>query len=195
MMGAVVVSPGARPEEAARIAEIYAAAFDRKLRPFCGGPAEAAAFLAPHLNADRALVARAGGRVVGVAGLKEGGRGLFTPGLGAFRRAFGLFGVLRGVAMAVLERAERADSLLLDGVAVDAEVRGRGVGAALLAAAEETARDLDKSWVRLDVVDTNPRARRLYERLGYDAVRTTGVGPLRLVFPFDAVTEMRKAVS
>ena len=80
----------------------------------------------------------------------------------------------------------------MDGIAVDAAAWGRGIGTRLLDAICDHARDLDKTSVRLDVIDTNPRARTLYERRGFVTVRTEGVGPLRAIFSFRAVTTMRK---
>jgi len=45
--------------------------------------------------------------------------------------------------------------------------QGRGVGTAIIAAAEQLARDWGYSAIGLGVGPDNPRARRLYERLGY----------------------------
>jgi RimJ/RimL family protein N-acetyltransferase len=38
--------------------------------------------------------------------------------------------------------------------------------------------------VRLDVIDTNRRARALYERLGFAVEKTDDIGLLRFVFGF-----------
>lgn len=65
------------------------------------------------------------------------------------------------------------------------ELRGRGIGAELVDAAERLARERGHERMSLSVsLDGNPVARRLYERLGYvDAgvphVRTSGVIRLR----------------
>ena len=45
-------------------------------------------------------------------------------------------------------------------------------------------------WVRLDVIDSNWRARALYERQGFLATRTESLGLLRLLFGFSASTTM-----
>jgi ribosomal protein S18 acetylase RimI-like enzyme len=47
------------------------------------------------------------------------------------------------------------------------ELRGLGIGAHLIAAAEERMRERGVHTVELAVEDDNPRARALYERLGY----------------------------
>ncbi|MGW5361781.1 N-acetyltransferase family protein [Actinopolymorpha pittospori] len=50
-----------------------------------------------------------------------------------------------------------------------AEMRGRGIGTALIRSAEDRARERGFQWIGLGVADDNPSAARLYERLGYDA--------------------------
>jgi ribosomal protein S18 acetylase RimI-like enzyme len=52
-------------------------------------------------------------------------------------------------------------------VAVRRDRWGRGIGAALLAAAEQWAQRRGLGQMRLDVYEFNTRARALYERLGY----------------------------
>jgi len=50
------------------------------------------------------------------------------------------------------------------------EHRGKGYGTALLAVAEQLARDTRRRGLSIIVADTNTGARRLYERCGYRAV-------------------------
>src|SRR5215210_3299225 len=89
----------------------------------------------------------------GEGGGAEGGRG--GTGRGGGRGAGG--GVKRSAAHAgEIKR-----------MYVVPEARGRGVGAALLAALEELARDLGYAVVRLDTGAKQPRAQRMYLRAGY----------------------------
>jgi RimJ/RimL family protein N-acetyltransferase len=46
--------------------------------------------------------------------------------------------------------------------------------------------------VRLDVIDTNPRARALYERKGFVATGEQKLGPLKPVFGFSSATTLIK---
>jgi GNAT superfamily N-acetyltransferase len=50
-----------------------------------------------------------------------------------------------------------------------ADRRGRGIGTALIRSAEDRARERGFRWLGLGVADDNPRAARLYARLGYAA--------------------------
>lgn len=57
-----------------------------------------------------------------------------------------------------------------------ADLRGRGIGTALIRSAEARAREQGFRWLGLGVSDDNPRAARLYERLGYqEGIRYTAV--------------------
>jgi ribosomal protein S18 acetylase RimI-like enzyme len=57
--------------------------------------------------------------------------------------------------------------------------RRRGVGAMLMAAAEDAARDGGAMDIRLTVIAENDPARRLYERLGYELFAIRYRRPLR----------------
>src|SRR5689334_9973323 len=52
-------------------------------------------------------------------------------------------------------------------IAVTKAGEGRGVGRALMAAAERWAEDAGYPWLTLHVFEGNDRARRLYEKAGY----------------------------
>jgi len=173
---------------------VYCAALHAKLTPFLGPVDRAARFLARGWQPDRGFVARQEDTILGIAGFRHAKRGLFDVGLRDFWAEYGLSGPLRGIALAVTERPERRDTLCLDGLAVAKAARGQGIGTRLLAAVCDHAKALGKSFVRLDVIDTNPRARALYEREGFRATKTMGVGPYRLILPFRSTTIMTKPV-
>jgi ribosomal protein S18 acetylase RimI-like enzyme len=76
----------------------------------------------------------------------------------------------RSEAKAVLDFNLRRDAAWLWLVSVDPAYRGRGVGPALMRSAELDALARDHRVIELAVNNVNPRARALYERLGYRAV-------------------------
>jgi ribosomal protein S18 acetylase RimI-like enzyme len=172
---------------------IYVQALFQKLRPFFGTADQAVDFLAPHLRPDRAITAMDGGRLLGIAGFRLDGTGLLEPGWPDFRSRYGVFGgALRIAGLSLLEKPEDARTLAMDGIAVAHAARGRGAGTALLAGICDIARANGKQAVRLDVIDTNPRARALYERNGFAADKVTQLGPLSRLFGFSAATTMVK---
>jgi ribosomal protein S18 acetylase RimI-like enzyme len=80
-----------------------------------------------------------------------------------------LIDVLRvdGEAMALIEMAPKPDHLLIVNVAVAPTYQGKGYGSALMAHAEEVARSLNLSEIRLYTNALFAENLRLYSRLGY----------------------------
>lgn len=76
---------------------------------------------------------------------------------------------------------EEDQSYYVCGMAVDAEHRGRGIGTALLAEAEKTCRALGLGKLSLIVFEQNARAKRLYEREGYEEKMRRPVVPHPLI--------------
>jgi GNAT superfamily N-acetyltransferase len=68
-------------------------------------------------------------------------------------------------------------------LAIEREAEGRGVGRALMGAAESWAASRGHRLLTLNVFDANHRARRLYERLGYLPDTTKLVKVLRSAPP------------
>jgi GNAT superfamily N-acetyltransferase len=72
-----------------------------------------------------------------------------------------------GEAVALIEMAPKADHLLIVNVAVAPNYQGKGYGSALMAHAEEVARSLNLSEMRLYTNALFAENLRLYSRLGY----------------------------
>lgn len=195
MISETTIQLGIREDQAAAATALYCEAFREKLAPFLGDQDRAARFLMTGLAPDRAFLAMKGNQVVGIAGFKVDGKGLYEPGFRLFFAEYGLSALIRIGGLLLLERAESPDVLLMDGIAVSSSARGQGIGTRLLQAIEAHARQLGKKSIRLDVVDTNPGARRLYERHGFEARKTVGTGVLGRLFLFRASTDMRKSLA
>ncbi|MGW0534045.1 GNAT family N-acetyltransferase [Streptomyces sp. NPDC003032] len=193
--GPVTVLRGVPAGAGRRAAELYWEAFGRKLGPALNPPDKAVPFIAAHLDGDRAVCALLDGQLVGLAGYQLGGRSLTGGSAAAVLRAYGhVRGLHRLLLLALFERRPAPRQLVMDGIAVDARMRGRGVGSLLIEEVATLAAEAGCREIRLDVIDTNPRARALYERRGFTAVRTERTPYLRALLGFGAVTTMRRAV-
>ncbi|KUL63351.1 MULTISPECIES: GNAT family N-acetyltransferase [unclassified Streptomyces] len=194
--GPVTVRRGLPAGAERRAAELYWEAFGRKLGPALDPPDKAVPFIAAHLNADRAICALLDGRLVGLAGYQHDGRAFTGGSAHAVLREYGhLRGLPRLLLLALFERRPAPGQLVMDGIAVDRDLRGRGVGRLLIEEVAAVAAERGCRQVRLDVIDTNPRARALYERLGFTAVRTERTPYLRRLLGFGAVTTMHRPVA
>ncbi|QGV77040.1 GNAT family N-acetyltransferase [Streptomyces ficellus] len=193
--GPVTVQRGVPAGAEWRAAELYWDAFGRKLGPALNPPDKAVSFLATHLNADRAVCALLDGQLVGLAGYQLGGRALTGGSASDVLRAYGrVRGLHRLLLLTLFERHPAPGQLVMDGIAVDPGIRGRGVGSLLIEEVAAVAAEHDCREIRLDVIDVNPRARALYERRDFTAVRTEHTPYLRGLLGFGAVTTMRRPV-
>jgi GNAT superfamily N-acetyltransferase len=155
-------------------------------------PDKAIEMLAEAFNPKSSIVARASdGQLLGVAGYKTPKSAFVAIDFDCLKRHFGIVGAIsRGTILSLLDRHPEAGTLLMDGIFVAERARGQGVGALLIGAIKQKARENGCPYVRLDVIDTNPRARQLYEREGFRAVANRNLGPLRHLFGFRRATTM-----
>jgi ribosomal protein S18 acetylase RimI-like enzyme len=193
----IEISIGFPEAQRAVAARLYDEAFHRKLAPMVPDAVRRQAMLAECLDPERALVAMEADRVIGLAGFHHDGRSLTgAGGWSTLMSHLGLWGALRAAAgFALFERSPQPGELLMDGICVASEARGRGVGTTLLRGIFDHAALVGVDHVRLDVIDTNPRARALYEREGFIAAETTEVGWLSGTFGFSSATTMVKTLS
>lgn len=178
------------------VAALYWEAFGRKLGPALGPDDAGRAFLARHLNHDRGIVVlgRDGREVLGVAGYQLGARALLGGTAGDVLAQYGrVRGLPRLALLALLERTAASCELVMDGICVAPQARGGGIGGRLLDEVAAVAGEEGCHRIRLDVIDVNPRARALYERNGFTAVRTHRTPYLRAMMGFGAVTTMHRA--
>lgn len=107
-------------------------------------------------------------------------------------------------ALGVLWRGLRTEAVIcppnkqaaiLCNLGVDESRRGLGLGSRLIAALEERAKSFGHEVVELDVAANNPKAKALYERLGYQD-KHIKASKLRSTYGFvPSHTRMRKSLS
>lgn len=178
----------------AEAVQLYWQAFGGKLGRVMGPEPLALRFLARVLRGDHAIVALdAKGALLGMAGFKTPA-GSFAGGeMADVLAIYGRLGsAWRLPLLWMLGHEVDNDRFLLDGICVARSARGRGIGSALMQAIEAEAVARGYEQVRLDVIDSNWRAKALYLRLGYAVEKTDDIGLLRFAFGFRSATTMVK---
>ena len=175
-------------------AEIYYHAFRAKLTPIIGGSEMAMIMLANGFEADLGLTAFVGGHVVGIAGVHHQQRQFVRWRFADLAQHFGFLSASWRYGIASLfTRSPKSGELVMDGIAVTSAMRGRGIGTRLLEAVVAFGQAHHYDTVRLDVVNTNPDARRLYERFGF-VPTVTHCYPFMRPFGFTSLTTMIKSI-
>lgn len=180
----------------ATAARLYEDAFGSKFAVAIPAGENRTALLEDSLNLAYAFGAVADNELVGLAGYKTADGSLtdrmdyqlLTKHAGLWR------GTWAALVFGFYERSLQPDQLLMDGIVVGSALRGQGVGTCLLDKLARFAKAEGFRSVRLDVIDTNPHARRMYERNGFRATRTEKFGYLRWFFGFGASTTLERDV-
>jgi len=187
-----MIQPGFPDQMRDSAAKLYDAAFGPKLSIAIPDPAKRIAILSQGIQPNFSFAALHKGQVVGLAGFKTS-QGSFTGGItiGLLMETLGRMGALRAIIiLGLFERKLARGQLLMDGIAVSPEMRGSGIGTNLLQRLIQFARDEGYHAIRLDVIDTNPAARRLYQRIGFVPVETVRFTYLKWLLGFEAATQM-----
>lgn len=188
-------------EQVEQAAEIHYDAFKYKVKYlllFTGSRKKAVSFLTRALTIRNGLYVLKADRVIGIVGLQRDKEAYIDATFRLFKKTFGLFGASwRFVAFKAYKffvGSPEVHELRIDWLAVSGEARGLGVGSYLLQKVQEIASDMGKTNLVLEVVDTNPQARKLYERIGFVHTDTKKFGLITSKAGFKALHYMNKSI-
>jgi len=176
---------------------LYDQAFGQKLSVAIGKSADREPLFIKGLQLEYAIGAISENQLVGLAGFQTAD-GSLTNGiqysdllaqLGLFKSLWAL------IIFSLYHREPRTSELVMDGIVVDANARGLGIGSALLKQVQQLAQDKGYQTVRLDVIDINPRAQKLYERMGFKSIKTESYPYLKGLLGFSGSTTMQFIIS
>ena len=167
-------------------AELYEIAFGEKFSMAIPNHGDRIKLIRDSLMKDYAITAFDKDRLIGIAGYHTPS-GSLTGGMTA-SRIFKLLGIVNGIRacliMSFYDRKPSTGELIMDGIAVHPDYRGRGIGTELLNRIVSYASENGYMSVRLDVIDTNSEARKLYERFGFRVVKKENYSLLKPVLGF-----------
>ena len=170
----IAVEHGLPDEMRDQAVDIFEDAFGSKMRMAVRDRDKRLEFMRRTYVAEHAIIARRGDQLLGLAGLSTRDAPYSGGLMGSswdprpYRDLLGWAGASWAVwGLRLADHRPKADEIYVDGIAVAPEARGLGIGTRLLDETKEIAREQGKRYVRLDVIDTNPRAQALYARQGY----------------------------
>lgn len=174
----VSVEQGLPPELVEAAARLVYAAFREKLMPILGNDASAIAPIESSLNPRSCLCAVENGELLGVLALRTASAGFLNPSLNDLQARYGFWaGAIKAMQLSLLEHSPEPKELYIEAIAVADRARGKGIGTQLVEEAIAFASQQGLERVTLQVVDTNPRALKLYERLGFQVEKRSRAWP------------------
>ncbi len=197
----VTIEHGLPDELRGQAVEVFEEAFGEKMRTVVRDADKRREFMRRSIVAQNCLIARRGDELLGMAGLSSKGAPHAGGLMGSswdvrpYRDVLGWVGAMWAVwGTRMADHRPKADEIYVDGIAVAPAFRGLGNGTRLLDATTEIARANGKRFVRLDVIDRNPRAQALYERLGYRVTKVQSFRYKERWVGFGAMISMEQPV-
>lgn len=183
------------PDQIQTAASLYAKAFQRKAVVIIGSSEDLQEILEFGIDPTQSIcVLDDEEKLVGVAGHHLFHKSFLNFKLEKFQAKYGkIEGTFKfALVRTFFNRLLKKNQLLMDGIAVDESCRGKGVGTLLLNGIFEIARNNKMSSIRLDVIDENTRAKKLYTRLGFRPMRHLRTPFLKGLAGISGVTTMIK---
>jgi len=178
----VTIQRGLSIEHIRSAAELFIAGLGEKFIPILGDEAKAIDLIETGINPGSCLSAFEGGGLLGLLAFENQYQSFIDPELKDIRALYGdLGGVIRAGGMLLLEYKPQPKELYIEGIAVVISARGKGVGTQLINECFSMAESEGYDRVTLQVIDTNPRAQKLYERLGFKIENREKIWPINRI--------------
>ncbi len=187
----IEIKMGLKDEYIRTAAEIYTEAFYGKYSKFVKDKEKIIRILESDMVNEYAICAYNNDKLIGLAGVHHKGKTLVELRYRTFLKVFGFAGLFVYPLLKIFyNRKPKKNELLMDGLAVSPDMRGKGAGTKLLNGVFDFARKHGYTSIRLDVIDTNPRAKSLYERMGFETVKIRNYPYLKNITGFTKVLTM-----
>lgn len=157
-----------------QVSSLYAEAFERKFIKIVADKHTMSKLFIENMNENCGLCVIEDDEIIGVAGFHVGHHALLGFEMKTFIREFGYIKGLFKCLMILLfynRKPTHEKELLMDGIVVNKDHRGKGIGTKLFDALEKYAIDNGYTQIRLEVIRENPKAKDLYTRLGFKPTR------------------------
>lgn len=201
MESPIHIQTGLTADQLPEAVALFDVAFQSKMAIAIPDAAIRRRFFGNIFNKKSCVSAVLSGRVVGFVGFQTAGEA-FSGGItGAgvpWRKLWTHLGFIPGIraalVFAMFRRKPEPGTLMLDGVTVDADLRGRGIGRLLMNAVIEYAEAQSFKQIKLGVLDSNVAAKALYEKAGFVVAGKKDLGWLRRPLGADGYDIMIRSV-
>lgn len=174
----VLIQKGLPPDLVGPASELVLSALWEKFVPILGDDSRAIEAVASSIAVSNCFCALKNSALVGLLAMQTRNRNFLNFRFNDLYTRYGLWrAVVKGIALHFLQHKPSHGELYVEGVAVVDSARGKGVGTRLFDALMNFARTRNYETISLEVIDTNIRALKLYERLGFTIQKRTQLWP------------------
>ena len=193
----IIINEGLPEKFKSSAAELFLDALGEKFIPILGKDDRAKQLIESSIEVSSCVSAEEDGKLLGVLAIQTMDGSFFNPSLKELIFSYGLFrAIAKAINLSMLKHNTKVSELYVEAVAVTEFARGKGIGTKLFDSMIKFAKNKGYSHITLQVIDTNPRAKELYKRIGFSVIKKSRMWPFnKLVgWPFDEVFLMKKSI-
>jgi len=182
--------------EKKEISFLILSSLHEKLLPVLGKKEKALSLLQQSYSQQNCFFVTTEKSIVAFLAFKTKKGGFINPSFSDFFTVYGVYGFIKAIVLGMINYHPQEKELYLEAIAVDKNLRGKGIGSQLIQHFFKYAEKNDYKTVSLEVVDTNTKAFSLYKNLGFYVEKKSSLGILKYIFhfPFQNVFLMKKKV-
>ncbi len=191
----MIINKGLPEQYRSSAADLFLNALGGKFIPILGERNRAQRLLELSINKDNCFSVEHESELLGILAFQIDKTTFLNPSFATMRSVYGVFGgIFKAIGLSQLEHKTRFGEIYIEAVAVSELARGKGIGTKLFDAIFQMAEEKGYKTITLQVIDTNPRAKELYERIGFEVVKQSKTWPLNklLGWSFNEVFLMKK---
>lgn len=179
------------------VADLFLNALGEKFTPILGDKIRAKQLLESSIHPNNCFSATTDTELLGILAFQINDTNFLSITFNKIISVYGLInGIIKAIGLSLLVHNSSSDEIYLEAIAVCESARGKRVGTQLIEALFLFAKENNFKSITLQVIDINPNAKKLYERMGFVVVKRTRIWPINLIikFPFKEVFLMKKEI-
>ena len=176
-------------------AELFLEALSEKFIPILGRKDKAKRLIESSIEPGNCFYIEEDGKLLGLLAFQTTEGSFLNPSLKELIPIYGIFrAILKAINLSLLQHKTKTGELYIEAIAVTDFARSKGIGTKLIESITEMAVNKVYNCLTLQVIDTNPRAKELYKKLGFTIINNSKIWPVnKLVgWPFCEVLLMKK---
>ncbi len=182
-------------EHKTAVSALFISALGEKFLPILGQKSKAVALLNASYNRKNCFLALEQNKLLGFLAFQTKRKSFLAISLKNMCKIFGFLpGIAKALALSLLNYRCKSGEFYIDAIAVAEAARGKGAGTKLINASLGYAKTQGFKFASLQVINTNPKAKALYEKLGFRVVKKSTTFPFNAIFKwnFQSAYLMRK---
>ncbi len=194
----VIINEGLPDKLKSPAAELFLEALSEKFIPILGKKDKAKKLIELSIEPGNCFYAEEDGKLLGLLAFQTKEGSFLNPSLKELIQLYGIYkAIFKAIGLSMLQHKTKNKELYIEAIAVTEFARGKGIGTKLIEALTEFAHNQGYKYLTLQVIDTNPRAKELYEKLGFSVIKNSKIWPFNKLigWPFDGVFLMEKTIN